>query len=82
MLRRFFLFLSTNETARNFVTTSRMGAGLVRRFVAGDTLEECLQTAEGLNSQGVLVSLNRLAIASMASAMVCSSVGQISGQNV
>ena len=60
MLRRFFLFLSTNETARNFVTTSRMGAGLVRRFVAGDTLEECLQTAERLNSQGVLVSLNRL----------------------
>ena len=60
MLRRFFLFLSTNEAARNVATTSRMGAGLVRRFVAGNTLEECLQVAGRLNSQGVQVTLNRL----------------------
>ena len=37
-----------------------MGAGLVRRFVAGNTLEECLQVAGRLNSQGVQVTLNRL----------------------
>ena len=60
MLRSFFLFLSTHPTARKLATTRRLSRGLVRRFVAGDTLAEALGVSDRLNSRNLHVSLNQL----------------------
>ncbi|MFV1960353.1 MAG: proline dehydrogenase family protein [Acidimicrobiia bacterium] len=42
------------------VTGTRPGRALVRRFVAGDTLDEAVAAARELNSSGLLVSLDHL----------------------
>ncbi|HEY4606272.1 MAG TPA: proline dehydrogenase family protein [Acidimicrobiia bacterium] len=42
------------------ITGSRPGKALARRFVAGDTLADAIAVAAGLNSEGLLVSLDLL----------------------
>lgn len=42
------------------VTETRPGKHLARRFVAGDTLDEAIEVAAGLNADGLLVSLDLL----------------------
>lgn len=45
---------------KNFVRKSFLFRGLVRRFIAGDTLDQALRTAEDLASRGFGVSLDYL----------------------
>lgn len=42
------------------ITRTRPGRALARRFVAGDTLDEAVEVARALNSQGFTVSLDLL----------------------
>jgi proline dehydrogenase len=55
--------VTTTTQARpveRIITGSRPGKALARRFVAGDTLEEAIDVASNLNSDGFLVSLDLL----------------------
>ena len=42
MLRHVFIHLSENKRLRRWMETSRLTAGLTRRFVAGHTLEAAM----------------------------------------
>ena len=60
MLKAFFLFLSTNPTARKLLSSPRLCSGLIKRFVAGNDLPEAFETGKRLNAQSILVTMNRL----------------------
>ena len=60
MLRAFFLYLSTHPGMQRRVTRMRMTRSLVRRFIAGETLDEALQAIQQLNKDGIRASLNVL----------------------
>lgn len=59
-LRNLILALARNKAIERFVRTSRITRGVVRRFIAGETLEEALAVAEELAEKGFKVSLDLL----------------------
>ncbi len=60
MLRNTILYLSGAGWARSTVTHLGVARRSVRRFVAGETLEEAISVAQDLNSKGMSVSLDLL----------------------
>jgi proline dehydrogenase len=60
MLRDTLLYLAQNNNLRNFVVSNRATRGISRRFVAGETLDEAIQTTRVLNQRGMHVSLDHL----------------------
>src|SRR5947209_2918046 len=56
------LILKTSALApvEKLVRKSFLFRGIVRRFIAGDTLDEALKVAEDLSSKGFLLSLDYL----------------------
>jgi proline dehydrogenase len=60
MLRATFIGLSENQALRHFAEKSPLGLKMSRRFVAGTTVEELLQTTERLNRLGIRVSVDNL----------------------
>ncbi|MCA1996360.1 MAG: proline dehydrogenase family protein [Armatimonadetes bacterium] len=59
-MRALILKLAHLRAVENFVRRSRLFRGLVRRFIAGDTLEEALRVSEELTQKGLLVTLDNL----------------------
>jgi proline dehydrogenase len=72
MLRGTLLYLANRSSIRHFVTHNRLARRSARRFVAGETLEEALQTTRILNQQGFSVSLDHLGENVNAAAEACS----------
>ncbi|HEX3880842.1 MAG TPA: proline dehydrogenase family protein [Bryobacteraceae bacterium] len=70
MVRSFLLFLSRQKQLRKWMETSSTARRLATRFVAGETLEQALNVARGLNSEGISVTLDHLgeSVTSMAEA--------------
>jgi proline dehydrogenase len=60
VLRAFLIYLSRAGWARKLVTGWGIAQRTAQRFVAGDTLEEAIQTIKFLNQQGLYVTLDRL----------------------
>ena len=60
MLRRSLLMLSRSGTLKHAVTSMPVSSGLVARFVAGETVDDAVQTTSQLVSSGLLVSLDHL----------------------
>ena len=60
MLRYIFLHLSQQPALRDFALRFQFAQRMARRFVAGETLEEAIQTVHELNERGRLVMLNCL----------------------
>jgi proline dehydrogenase len=60
VLRSAFLALSRSRSLRSFCETSRMGARLSGRFVAGTVAFDALRAAEAVNRQGMAVTLDAL----------------------
>jgi proline dehydrogenase len=60
LLRSAFIALSTNKPLRRFSENSSLGRRLSSRFVAGLEIDDALRTAERLNTQGFLVTLDSL----------------------
>ncbi len=60
MLKRLLLYLSNAGWARGIVSHFFLARRVARRFVAGETLEEAVETARQLNAQGLLVTLDYL----------------------
>ncbi len=54
------LRLSTSPRAEAFVRRSRFSAGLVRRFIAGETLEQARDAVRELNAAGMSATLDHL----------------------
>ena len=55
-----FLFLSKSKLLQKMVPTSGPAKCFSKRFVSGETLEEGVRTAQELNKQGILVTLDNL----------------------
>lgn len=60
MLRRSLLRLSRSDAVKQAVTTMPVSSGLVARFVAGETVDDAVQTTSRLVKDGLLVSLDHL----------------------
>ena len=60
LLRNVMLWLAASETIERWIAGSRLSRALARRFVAGESAEEALVAARGLNDRGALVSLDYL----------------------
>jgi proline dehydrogenase len=60
MLRSLFIQLSVNDTARRFVTNFGLARRMARRFVAGETVDEAIVVAKGLNRRGIKAVLNHV----------------------
>jgi proline dehydrogenase len=60
MLRRILLYLSEAGWARGLVTRFFLARRVARRFVAGETVAEAVQTTRELNAQGLPVALDYL----------------------
>ncbi len=60
MMRSFFLYLSASRAARRFLMELPFAKRVSRRFVAGETLAEALDTTVALNAKGMTVSLDLL----------------------
>src|SRR6266481_9159543 len=60
MLRAFFIALSENISLRHFSESSFMGQKLSRRFVAGMSVEDCLNATAEVNKLGMSVSVDNL----------------------
>lgn len=60
MLRRMLLAMSRNDAIEHFTRTSALSKPVVKRFVAGDTLEDAVAATSRLVDAGLLVSLDRL----------------------
>ncbi len=60
MLRVLLFWLSRSQRMRDWMTHSRLGRRVSRRFVAGETLEEGIEVARGLQERGFLVTLAHL----------------------
>ena len=58
--RMILLRLSANPRAEAFVRRSRLAAGLVRRFIAGETLEQARDAVRELNAAGMSATLDHL----------------------
>lgn len=60
ILRSAFIALSRNQPLRHFSESSALGRRMSARFVAGMTIEEVLEAAESLQSQGIASTLDSL----------------------
>jgi len=60
VVRSFFLFLSRRKMLRRWMETSPLARRLATRFVAGETLEQALDVARRLKSEGITVTLDHL----------------------
>ena len=60
MLRSTLLKLSESKSFANFVTSNSKTRRMVRRFVAGETLDEAIAAARACNDAGMLASLDYL----------------------
>lgn len=60
LMRDLIAWLSTKPLFTRPVARTGMRLGFARRFIAGETLEEALQVAKGLNAKGLLVIMNQL----------------------
>jgi proline dehydrogenase len=60
MMRRFFLFLSTQRGLRRWMETSPSAKRHTRRFVAGETLDAAMDVCAGLAAEGVWSTLDHL----------------------
>lgn len=53
MLKDTLLYLAQNQRLRDFVVQNRVTRGASRRFVAGEDLNDAIQTTHELNKQGI-----------------------------
>ena len=60
MFRSFFIYISKAAWARKIVTSWSIAWKAASRFVAGETLEDALQTTRSLNQKGMAVTLDHL----------------------
>ena len=60
MIKKLLLVAATNKRLERTVSTNRLTRDLVRRFVAGTTLEEAIAATKQLNAQRIDVSLDLL----------------------
>jgi proline dehydrogenase len=60
MLRRALLSASRNRRVRRLVTTAPVSRGVVKRFVAGEALDNAVEVTRTLSGQGLAVSLDHL----------------------
>ncbi len=60
MLRRPLLLLSRSDNVKRLVSSMPVSSGIVARFVAGDTVEEAVETTGQLEADGLLVTLDFL----------------------
>ena len=60
MIKKLLLAASTNRRLERTVSTNRLTRDLVRRFVAGNTLDEAIAATRELNGHGIDVSLDLL----------------------
>ncbi len=60
MLRRILLYLAAATWARGIVSDVGIARRMARRFIAGESISEALDTARTLNDQGLLVTLDYL----------------------
>jgi proline dehydrogenase len=59
-LRAFLLFLSHQESFKNFILRFKIFRRIARRFVAGETLDDAIRAAREANLQGIKASLDLL----------------------
>lgn len=59
-LRNVLLYLSTAQWARNLVTGLPIARTVARRFVAGETVDDAVSVARGLNNQSMKVTMDYL----------------------
>ena len=60
MLRHFFLFLSRRRALRRWMETSSIPRKMIRRFVAGQTLDDAIRVCRDLAASGYLSTLDHL----------------------
>ncbi len=60
VLRRPMLAVADSAPVEGLVKRSRLSRGLVRRFVAGETLDEALAAVRGIAAQGMTTTLDQL----------------------
>lgn len=60
IVRNVLLYLSEREGLQRALGRFRISQGMVRRFVAGETIEEALTVVRGLNQKGMSASLDLL----------------------
>ena len=60
MLRHFFLFLSRRRALRRWMETSSIPRKMIRRFVAGQTLDDAIRVCRDLTASGYLSTLDHL----------------------
>ncbi|MFI0405506.1 proline dehydrogenase family protein [Actinomadura sp. 3N508] len=60
MLRQALLVASRSGGARRVMETAPFTGDVVRRFIAGETIEDAARVTDGLTSEGLLVSLDVL----------------------
>jgi proline dehydrogenase len=60
MFRSFFIYISKAAWARRIVTRWPVAWKAAARFIAGETLEDALQTTRNLNQKGMAVTLDHL----------------------
>jgi proline dehydrogenase len=58
--RAVLLALAENETVKHLLMRNGMSKGFVKRFVAGETLADAIQTAQGLQTKQIRVALDLL----------------------
>jgi proline dehydrogenase len=60
VLRSLLLLLSRRQHLRRWMETSPTAGLLTKRFIAGQTLDKCLEVCRRLNGEGILVTLDYL----------------------
>jgi proline dehydrogenase len=60
MFRSLFLYLSESAWARRVLMALPFAPRVVRRFVAGETLDDAIRVIRALNDKGILASLDHL----------------------
>ncbi len=60
MLQSTLFYLSESESLRRLASDLPLARALAERFVAGETLDEAVEIAQGANAQGLSVSLDYL----------------------
>ena len=60
MLRRSLLMLSRSDRLKKLVSTMPVSSGIVSRFVAGESVEDAVESTRTLVDNGLLVSLDYL----------------------
>lgn len=60
MFRSAFLWLSEQQRVFNFLKGNRLGRGISRRFVAGETIESTVEAARACEARGIKTTLDLL----------------------